>query len=339
MIRLSYQAKLRLHRVLVVLGVLALVLILVWLCWLLWLQRYVVYTRDGVHFDFNRSTVTLTDKFQGPLERTDELELDIVISDENAQDASRNNDVITGIYLDSSLLQNMDDVNKALDNLEPGTAVMMDVKSRLGNFYYTTSINGAELSTAVDVPAMDQLISTLSQKNVYLIARVPAFRDTAFAQSNMSCGLALSSGALWTDREKYYWLDPNNDTVQSRLIQECRELREKGFDEVVFADFYFPDSGSISYAADMSKDDIMRLAASRVVTGGANDRFTVSFEGDASFPLPQGSSRIYLVDVAPERAAATAQQMETAFPDARFVFIAETRDTRFDDFSVLRRLG
>lgn len=339
MARLSYQSKLRLRRGLIGLGVLAAVLLAAWLCWLLWLQRYVVYTRQGVVFDFDRSTVSLSDKLPGILERSDDLILDIVIGDENSQEQSRDNDTLQGIYLDSNILQQMQEATDAVSDLAPGTAVMLDVKSRLGNFYYSTSINGAELSTAVDYRAMDQLISQLAQQDLYLIARVPAFRDSSFAQNNMSCALSLSSGALWTDSDRFYWLDPNNDTVQSRLIQLCRELRERGFDEVVFTDFVFPDSGNIDYSAEMSKDDIMRLAASRIVSGGSNERFTVSFEGDASFPLPEGSSRLYLADVEPERAAAMAQTVETAFPEARYVFIADTRDTRFDGYSVLRELG
>lgn len=339
MYRLSYQSKVRLRRLGIFLGVLALILLILWGCWLLWLQRFVVYSRDGVHFDFDRSTVLLENKLPGSAERTDDLVLNIQISDESADSAPTDADRLVGLYLNSALLQNMEQAEQLVQDLEPGTAVMMDVKSNLGNFYYSTNLNGASLSTAVDISGMDRLISTLAQKDVYLIARLPAFRDSAFAQANVSCALALSSGALWTDSEKNYWLDPNNDTVQSRLIHTCRELRERGFDEVVFADFLFPDSGYIAYEADMSKDDIMRLAAARVVTGGANDRFTVSFEGDSNFPLPEGSSRLYLRNVEPERAFVTAQQMETLLPGVRYVFVTDTRDTRFDDYSVIRAAG
>ena len=59
---LSYQAKTRLRKILIGLLVLALVLLVVWICWMVWLQRYIVFTRDGVVFAFDRSTLLLEEK-------------------------------------------------------------------------------------------------------------------------------------------------------------------------------------------------------------------------------------------------------------------------------------
>ena len=59
---LSYHTKMRLRKVFTVLGILALVALLLWICWLVWLQRFIVYTRDGVVFDFYRSSSHLSGK-------------------------------------------------------------------------------------------------------------------------------------------------------------------------------------------------------------------------------------------------------------------------------------
>lgn len=56
----------RLRKVLQVLGILALTGLVIWICWLVWLQRYVVYTREGVTFDFDRSPWTWTAKRPAP---------------------------------------------------------------------------------------------------------------------------------------------------------------------------------------------------------------------------------------------------------------------------------
>ena len=70
-------------------------------------------------------------------------------------------------------------------------------------------MTGGEQSTAVDISAMDGLISTLAQGEAYLIARVPAFRDSAFALDNPSCGLALASGACGPTRNPAIgWIRP-----------------------------------------------------------------------------------------------------------------------------------
>ena len=167
--------------------------------------------------------------------------------------------------------------------------MLLDVKSKFGNFYYTTSLSGATQSDTIDSGAMDRLIHTLKEQGCYLIARLPAFRDSAFAQSNPTAGLALSSGALWTDDEQCYWLDPASQTVMANLMQICRELQETGFDEVVFTDFRIPDSGSIVYSAAASKDEILRQAA-RQLASCAGQGFTVSFAGSPDFPLPAGQT-------------------------------------------------
>ena len=56
----SYHTKMRLRKALRILGVLSLTCLVLWICWLVWLQRYVVFTRDGVTFDFERSTLRLS---------------------------------------------------------------------------------------------------------------------------------------------------------------------------------------------------------------------------------------------------------------------------------------
>lgn len=339
---LSYQAKVRLKKILLTLGVLALVLLVVWLCWMVWLQRYIVFTRDGVVFDFGRSTLDLADKeaATAPPQDTMAMHIQILEGDEAQAQQAQSAQPIQGVYADTELLS--EDFDLALENLsdlEPGTAVMLDVKSKFGNFYYTTSMQGAGQSAAVDAGQMDALIKDLAGRDVYLIARLPAFRDSAFAQANQDCGLALDSGILWTDEEQCYWLDPASQTVVSNLVQICRELRQLGFDEVVFTDFRIPDSGSIAYSAAASKDQVLKDAAQALVAACASDSFTVSFAGGAGFPLPQGRSRLYLEGIAPEQAEDTAEKISVTDKSTQLVFLTDTRDTRFAEYSVLRRIS
>ena len=58
-----------------------------------------------------------------------------------------------------------------------------------------------------------------------MIARLPAFRDSAFAEAKPGSGLTVSSGALWTDEAQCHWLDPANQAVTANLIQICRGFR------------------------------------------------------------------------------------------------------------------
>lgn len=332
----SYHTKMRLRKALRILGILCLIGLVLWICWLIWLQRYVVFTRDGVTFDFDRSTLHLEHKEPGPQETEATTAVEILFQDapQETQDLSP----LNGVYVDTDLLQaGPDTLAGQLSALEPGTAVLLDVKSKFGNFYYTTSLSGATQSDTVDCAAMDRLIQTLQERGCYLIARLPAFRDSAFAQANPTAGLALSSGALWTDDEQCYWLDPASQAVTANLMQICRELQDTGFDEVVFTDFRIPDSGSIVYTAAASKDEILRQAAQQLASC-AGQGFTVSFTGSPDFPLPAGQTRLYLENVAPEQAAATAEKTSASDARTQVVFLTTSRDTRFDEYGALRRL-
>lgn len=332
----SYHTKMRLRKALRILGILCLIGLVLWICWLIWLQRYVVFTRDGVTFDFDRSTLHLEHKEPGPQETEATTAVEILFQDapQETQDLSP----LNGVYVDTDLLQaGPDTLAGQLSALEPGTAVLLDVKSKFGNFYYTTSLSGATQSDTVDCAAMDRLIQTLQERGCYLIARLPAFRDSSFAQANPTAGLALSSGALWTDDEQCYWLDPASQAVTANLMQICRELQDTGFDEVVFTDFRIPDSGSIVYTAAASKDEILRQAAQQLASC-AGQGFTVSFTGSPDFPLPAGQTRLYLENVAPEQATATAEKTSASDARTQVVFLTTSRDTRFDEYGVLRRL-
>ena len=57
--RIPYRTRRAIGRTVIILAVIALALLLIWACWLLWLGRYVVYTPEGVKFDFDRTTMDI----------------------------------------------------------------------------------------------------------------------------------------------------------------------------------------------------------------------------------------------------------------------------------------
>ena len=107
---------------------------------------------------------------------------------------------------------------------------------------------------------------------------------------------------------------------------------------MVFTDFRIPDSGSIVYSAEVSKDEVLKQAAQRLVTTCGSEQFTVSFVGTMDFLLPEGQTRLYLENVDPQQAGELVARSTAQDPVAQTVFLAQTRDTRFDEYSVLRSL-
>lgn len=341
MLRLSYQGKVRLKKWAIALGILALVALLVWFCWLVWVQRFLVYSRQGVEIAFDRSTTDL--QFLEPTGDTprETLALDLFINDGNTPTQPTQDGLtqLAGAYINTSML--LDGVNgfqKELSLLAPGSAVLVDVKSIYGNFYYTSSTEGASQSDSIDSGQMDAFLASLDRAGFYLIARLPAFRDTAFALAHQSSGLPLTSGALWTDEDKCYWLNPESDTVRANLLSICRELQALGFDEVVFSDFDIPDSDRIVYPSDRAHSEILLETAQFLVDTFAGEGLTVSFQAGADFVLPTGQTRLYLEGISPEALAQTYETLSMPEPELQVVFLADTRDTRYESYGYLRVL-
>ena len=190
------------------------------------------------------------------------------------------------------------------------------------------------------VKKMDALwLDWLSQHGYYLIAEVPAFCDTAFALANPAAALPLSSGALWMDSNGCYWLDPASETVMIYLKQIARELSSRGFREVVFSDFRFPASNSISYHSEKSGAELTQDAAQELTTFFSGSNLMISFEtDDTAFPADVCTGRLYIRDVDGSKIEKFAQAYGSAENLTELVFLVNSKDTRFDERAVLRPL-
>jgi hypothetical protein len=205
-----------------------------------------------------------------------------------------------------------------------------------GNFFYSTAVS-EHLDSKIDITAMDALIQELADSGVYLIARLPALRDRDYGLHHVSDGVFDTRGAyLFVDEGGCYWLNPSRQGTITYLVQIVTELKNLGFDEVVFDEFRFPDTKYMRFDGD--KDAALAAAAKTLVTSCATDRFAVSFVQDAGFGLPEGRSRLYIKSAVAADAAILAQQSGLADPATRLVFLTEVHDTRFDAYSVLRPL-
>ena len=147
----------------------------------------------------------------------------------------------------------------------------------------------------------------------------------------------LSRAGLWMDPDGYYWLDPTNATTTSWVTDVVLELRDMGFNEVVLTDFTFPNSDKYIFNGD--KVAALQSAASTLISSCASSEFVLSFcVDDPAFALPQGRCRLYLSGVTANGIGQTASKVTVEDPTVQLAFIAETGDTRYDEYSVLRSL-
>ena len=340
--KLTFLAKRRLQRIGLVSLVLILVLILVWFCWVIWLERYVVYNREGATLNFEVSNRPGTGQISNPPSANETVPI-YINEGSNTVDLEKELTQISGYYVDTDTLQNdINSVRNTIATLPSGTAVMVELKNIWGSFYYSTDVPDSTLSNKIDISAVDSLITDINSRNLYSIAKIPAFRERYFFlidNSNTSCGLAQSGkGYLWADEEKCYWMDPTDGDTLTWLRAIVQELKDMGFDEVVFSEFRIPVTDRISFKAD--REQAIRDAADSLVASCATDNFAVSFmTSDSSFPLPEGRSRIYLENISAKNVGAVAAQINLADPQVRIVFISNTSDTRFDEYSAMRPLS
>ena len=335
---LTYRTRKRLKTAGLIAGGAVALGTLVWLCWVLWLGRFVVYSRDEVKLDFDWVT---PGEFVVALP-PEEKDVNILYDDGNevVVDRTKPLEQLAGFYVTTEML--VDDPKAVEDMIREqpkGTAILLELKTGTGNFCYKSSLPNAPVSSKIDKEAMESLLSYLAKADYYTIAAIPAFRDRAYGLKNTSYGIHHSSGRyLWAGDDKCYWLDPAKNGTRSWLVSIASELRDLGFDEVVFMDFNFPPTEDILYEGD--KTAVLNETAEHLVHNLATETFCVRVLcNDKNFRLPEGRTRLYREKVDASMAQSVASTLQVPNTQINLVYLTETKDTRFDLFGALRPLS
>ena len=335
---IPYRHQRALKRTGTVLAVLFLILAVTWLCWVVWLQRYVVYTDTGAELNFALSSYELTGKKAVKPQAQQNIS---IFYNEGADAIDTTHEVtqLNGYYITSEMFQqDIDYVMLQIERFAAGTPVMIDMKGGFGSFFYQSNLSDAVISASTNIEMVSQLITRLQTKVFYTIARISAFQDRSFGESHVSSGLyMLNRRGLWMDPEGMYWLDPTNATTTSWITSQVLELRDMGFDEVLLDDFCFPNSEQYIFTGD--KAAALQSAAATLMSTCGNNKFVLSFQtSDPAFILPEGRCRQYITGVSAAGIAQAAAQYKMSDPEIRMVFLAESGDTRYEKYSVLRSL-
>lgn len=337
--KIPYRTRRVLNRVGTVSLIILVLAVLGWICWVTWLSRFVVYGRDGkVSLNFE-----LTEESAGVVAVPPAAEGGVSIFYNEGADAVELSESLTqinGYYISyQDLSTNLAGVREYLDLIPPGTPIMIELKGGYGSFYYSSSLSDSISSASVDVAAVDELISEMKTKGYYLIARISAFQDYNFGDNHVSSGLPLVGlPYLWADEEGCYWLKPTDPITLNWIASIVTELKNMGFHEVMLANFRFPNSEKYSFSDD--KEEALQTAAQTLLTSCSSENFTLSFGvATASFPLPEGRSRLYLDNVEAKDVQTRAGQSTVEDPKAQLVFLGSTNDTRYDEYSVLRPIS
>jgi hypothetical protein len=141
-------------------------------------------------------------------------------------------------------------------------ALVIDVKGDWGQLSYRSDVPLAAAIGAQQVlPVKDigQLVNTLKEAGIYLIARLVVFKDDPLARARPELAVRTAEGTIWRDREGLAWVDPFEPEVWEYNIAVAEEAARHGFDEIQFDYVRFPDRAGLRFSAPNSEDG--RVAA------------------------------------------------------------------------------
>ena len=129
-------------------------------------------------------------------------------------------------------------------------AMVIDIKNDSGEVTYKMGLPlaqeiGAEVRYVADMPG---LVRELKEKNIYLIARIVAFKDPILAEKNPRYAVKNADGSVFHDNNGLAWVNPYNEEVWDYLIDLGKQAAELGFDEVQYDYIRFSTAKGIADA-------------------------------------------------------------------------------------------
>ena len=145
--------------------------------------------------------------------------------------------------------EKMDELIALVEETELNTMVI-DIKNDEGAVTYKMQSDMVlEIESGVRyIRDIDALVEKLHEKDIYLIARIVAFKDPYLAEKKPELSLKTKSGEIFRDKNKEAWVNPYKKEVWDYLMEIGTQAAEAGFDEIQF-DY-------IRFSTDVNADDI-----------------------------------------------------------------------------------
>ncbi|MDR3237133.1 MAG: putative glycoside hydrolase [Spirochaetia bacterium] len=169
-------------------------------------------------------------------------------------------------------------------------AIVFDVKDVDGILNYKSRIPAAvkyNLHEKACIDNVDMFIKKLKEQDIYVIARIAAFRDGLLVRHAPELAVkSKRSGKTWVGGGEI-WCDPTSKSVQDYIMGLSMEMAEKGVDEIQFDYIRFPTGGDIrdaSYSFQggaMSREEVIAdfLKRAHEKISSANARLSIDIFG------------------------------------------------------------
>ena len=155
---------------------------------------------------------------------------------------------VKGIYVSGPRAGNETYMKELIDLVDTTelNAMVIDIKNDSGEITYNMDLNIAqEIDADINyIRDIEGLIKDLKAKDIYLIARIVAFKDPILAKGKPELSLKKKDGSVFKDKDGLSWVNPYKKEVWDYLIAVAGEAVKLGFDEIQFDYIRFStDSG------------------------------------------------------------------------------------------------
>ena len=161
----------------------------------------------------------------------------------NIDNWKENHTKVKGIYVTGPTAgsQRMDDIITLINDTELN-AIVLDVKDDAGNITFMMD-NEYVKSTDACIPYIkdiEGLLAKLHDDDIYVIARIPCFKDPTLAAASEELCLRTLDGEPVTDANGNAWVNPCKEQVWNYILSIITSCSELGFDEIQLDYVRFP---------------------------------------------------------------------------------------------------
>jgi len=178
------------------------------------------------------------------------LNTDISDPDENKVSHISTPEELRGIYMTSWVAGNSRLRERLILFIEETSlnTIVIDVKISSGEISfkidneYLSSFN----SFSRRVRDIDDLISELHEKGIYVVGRVVVFQDSHYASIRPDQAVQNKEGDTWESYNGSTWVDPSSKDMWKYIAVLSEEVYNLGFDEINYDYIRFPTDGNLS---------------------------------------------------------------------------------------------
>ena len=172
---------------------------------------------------------------------------------------------VKGIYISGPVagIDKMDELIDLVDRTELN-AMVIDIKNDEGKVTYKMqSEQVLEIDAGVRyIPDIEELVAKCKEKDIYLIARIVAFRDPYLAEQKPDWAVHTKNGDIFRDKNGLAWVNPYCREVWDYLVEIASQAALVGFDEVQFDYIRFSTDigeGEVDYGPEAGSVDKVQI--------------------------------------------------------------------------------